>query len=43
LPGCSLAVPSAAARWAVGYQTAYGLHTSTIGALAIWGILAGLA
>jgi hypothetical protein len=28
--------------WAVGYYTAYGLYTSTIGALATWGILAGL-
>jgi nucleoside phosphorylase len=28
--------------WAVGYYTAYGLWTSTIGALATWGIIAGL-
>ncbi len=28
--------------WAVGYYTAYGLWTSTIGALTTWGILAGL-
>ncbi len=29
--------------WAVGYYTAYGKWTSTLGALATWGILAGLA
>lgn len=28
--------------WAVGSYTAYGLWTSTIGALATWGIIAGL-
>jgi hypothetical protein len=28
--------------WAVGYYTAYGVWTSTIGALTTWGILAGL-
>jgi hypothetical protein len=28
--------------WAVGYYTAYGLWTSTIGALATWGLIAGL-
>jgi hypothetical protein len=28
--------------WAVGYYTAYGVWTSTIGAFATWGILAGL-
>jgi nucleoside phosphorylase len=28
--------------WAVGYYTAYGKWTSTIGALAAWGIVAGL-
>lgn len=29
--------------WAVGYYTAYGRWTSTMGALTTWGILAGLA
>jgi hypothetical protein len=29
--------------WAVGYYTAYGLWTSTLGALATWAITAGLA
>jgi hypothetical protein len=29
--------------WAVGYYTAYGRWTSTIGALATWGLIAGLA
>jgi hypothetical protein len=29
--------------WAVGYYTAYGLWTSTLGALATWAIIAGLA
>jgi hypothetical protein len=28
--------------WAVGYYTAYGQWTSTLGALATWGIVAGL-
>ncbi len=28
--------------WAVGYYTAYGLWTSVMGALATWGIIAGL-
>ena len=28
--------------WAVGYYTAYGKWTSVIGALATWGIIAGL-
>ena len=28
--------------WAVGYYTGYGVWTSTIGALATWGVLAGL-
>ncbi len=28
--------------WAVGYYTAYGKWTSIIGALATWGIIAGL-
>jgi nucleoside phosphorylase len=28
--------------WAVGYYTAYGKWTSTLGALATWGIIAGL-
>lgn len=28
--------------WAVGYYTAYGESTSTIGALATWGLIAGL-
>jgi hypothetical protein len=28
--------------WAVGYYTAYGRWTSTLGALATWGIIAGL-
>jgi hypothetical protein len=28
--------------WAVGYYTAYGLWTSAIGALATWGVIAGL-
>ena len=28
--------------WAVGYYTGYGVWTSTIGALATWGIIAGL-
>jgi nucleoside phosphorylase len=28
--------------WAVGYYTAYGRWTSTLGALATWGLLAGL-
>jgi hypothetical protein len=29
--------------WAVGYYTAYGEWTSVTGALATWGIIAGLA
>lgn len=29
--------------WAVGYYTAYGRWTSTIGALTTWGIIAGLS
>jgi nucleoside phosphorylase len=29
--------------WAVGYYTAYGVWTSAIGALATWGIVAGLS
>jgi hypothetical protein len=28
--------------WAVGYYTAYGKWTSTLGALATWGLIAGL-
>jgi len=28
--------------WAVGYYTAYGRWTSTIGALATWAVIAGL-
>ncbi len=28
--------------WAVGYYTAYGKYTSTCGALATWGLIAGL-
>ena len=28
--------------WAVGYYTAYGLYTSICGALATWGLIAGL-
>jgi nucleoside phosphorylase len=28
--------------WAVGYYTAYGRWTSTIGAIATWGVIAGL-
>ena len=29
--------------WAVGFYTAYGRYTSISGALATWGIIAGLA
>jgi len=29
--------------WAVGYYTAYGMYTSMCGALATWGVIAGLA
>jgi hypothetical protein len=28
--------------WAVGYYTAYGHSTSLVGALATWGVIAGL-
>ena len=28
--------------WAVGYYTAYGIYTSINGAIATWGIIAGL-
>jgi hypothetical protein len=28
--------------WAVGYYTAYGHYTSICGAIATWGIIAGL-
>jgi hypothetical protein len=33
---------NAQTTWAVGYYTAYGRWTSTLGALATWGIVAGL-
>ena len=28
--------------WAVGYYTAYGFYTSVCGAIAMWGVIAGL-
>ena len=33
---------NAQTMWAVGYYTAYGYYTSVIGAIATWGLIAGL-
>ena len=30
-------------QWAVGYYTSYGYYTSVTGALATWGVIAGLS